>query len=94
MLSLLVALTVACNGSESDGPLGAVCESDADCESLHCIAAEGDPPADLEPLALACGELAADGDENDDGRACETGEDCARGICLLAGGCARPCVDD
>jgi hypothetical protein len=94
MLSSLLALAVACNGAESDGPLGAECESDADCESLHCVAAEGEPPADLEPLALACDELAADGDENDGGRACETGADCARGICLLAGGCARPCTGD
>jgi hypothetical protein len=95
MLRALVAtvlLAYACGDDTPVGPLGEPCTSDAECEALHCVAAANGEPVDLDPFALECGAL-ADG-VDDDVHACESGKDCARGICLLAGACARSCAND
>lgn len=89
---VVLAAAAACGDDTPSGPFGKTCTSDADCDSLHCVAAETHDPVDLDPLALECGELAADAD--DAVHACETAADCARGICLLAGACARSCSRD
>jgi hypothetical protein len=92
LVALVVLAAAACGDDAAQGPFGKTCSADADCESLHCIAAESATPVDLDPLALECGEL-ADGID-DTVHACETATDCARGICLLAGACARSCTRD
>jgi hypothetical protein len=58
---------------------------------LRCLAAIDDANEDLDSQPLACGELRA-GDEQ--GAACERADDCALGLCLLAGACAAPCESD
>lgn len=79
----------ACDGGEPGlGQRGAACNADADCGSLVCVAALEPAPVDLDPLPLACGDPHAQGRP---GQPCETADDCARGICLLAGACAVPC---
>lgn len=78
-------------GDDPNEGAGKACASDDDCQRLVCIADVDETPDDLAPLALVCGEPR-------DGRApheaCERGEQCALGVCLLAGGCARPCETD
>src|SRR5688500_11370001 len=85
---LLLLLGGACNGGASDGPRGAACSSDLDCETPHCVARFDDEPEDLAPLALVCGDLSG---AEDQGRDCDEAADCSHGACLLAGACATPC---
>jgi hypothetical protein len=92
LATVLVLAAYACGDNAPAGPLGEPCTSDAECAALHCIAAAGDAPVDLDPLALECGELT--GRIDDDAHACDAAQDCARGICLLAGACARSCSKD
>jgi hypothetical protein len=92
LVALVVLAAAACGDDTPAGPFGESCTSDADCDSLRCIAAEIHDPVDLDPLALECGELTADVD--DTVHACDTAADCARGIGLLAGACARSCERD
>ena len=87
-IPFLAILLVACG---TDAVPTRMCASDEDCRGGVCVADEA-RPRDLEPLELACGEESADG--GDVGKRCEAAEDCARGICLLAGACAMPCASD
>ena len=69
----------------------AECRNDTDCRGLICRAPHALVADDLARLPLECGE-ASPGIPV--GGACDTREDCGRGICVLAGSCARPCVGD
>ncbi|HEX2676557.1 MAG TPA: hypothetical protein VHM19_07950 [Polyangiales bacterium] len=73
------------------GKRGKQCVSDADCGSLACIAEPQKTPEDLAALPLACDTPA---DARAPHEACERGDQCALGVCLLAGACARPCAND
>jgi len=84
-------LALACNGDPSDGPRGAACADDRDCERLSCVADAEAAAEDLSPLALVCGTPGAGGPPRS---RCEQPSDCDRGVCLLAGSCAEPCADD
>ena len=92
LAAALVLAAYGCGDDAPAGPLGKTCSADADCETLHCVATASDEPVDLDPFALECNAL-ADGID-DEVHACERAEDCARGICLLAGACARSCGKD
>ncbi len=85
----LVHVLAACDG-DSDGAAGAVCARAADCGGLACVADPETEAEDLVPLPLVCATEAAGGAP---GEACEAADDCALGICLLAGACARPCEE-
>ena len=87
-LGYVLGLT-ACAGSSD--PRGAACASDAECGTLRCAADPDATPADLAPLMLVCADEQPGAEP---GEGCEEADDCARGICLLAGTCARPCGGD
>jgi hypothetical protein len=93
LLFTLVCMLEACGGDDDapDDPHGRACGADSECDSLHCRADLDATPEDLAQLPLICGDAqkgAAAGAE------CESGRDCALGICLLAGACAAPCAED
>src|SRR5262245_32384779 len=88
--ALLALLLGACDG-EGDAPAGAACEHDGDCGALACVADGKAEPEDLAALPLVCGRPDAAG--RDSGEACETAGECARGVCLLAGACAKACAE-
>lgn len=93
LLSLgAMSLLFACEADPS-GPsqLGAICETDADCGELSCLGDRDASPGDMDPEPLVCGPLTAGA--GSPGEACEDGADCDRGLCLLSGACARPCVE-
>lgn len=81
-------LAAACAG---DAAPARPCASDEECRSGVCIA-EVSEAADLEPLPLACSPETDTG--LGPGERCDAAEDCARGVCLLAGTCAIPCAKD
>jgi hypothetical protein len=81
----------ACDGHAAKDPRDAACSADADCGALRCVADVAPKPVDLAPLPLVCGDARAAAKQ---GHACETGRECARGVCLLAGACATPCSHD
>ncbi len=86
-LCLLVAS--ACDGDgPAPGPRGEACKSDRDCGALTCVADLQAAPEDLAALTLTCGDAS---DAGEAGVPCEEDADCARGVCLLAGACARSC---
>lgn len=87
---MLLCCICACDTSDSDR-FGQACQADDDCAALVCAADGSEEPADLEPMPLHC---AARSGKRDPGKACERAEDCERGLCLLAGACARACHDD
>ncbi len=89
----LLGCALAWSGCATPGhePRGAACEADRDCGGLRCVASPEAKPEDLAPLALACDDP---GPGSGQGAACEQASDCARGVCLLAGGCAVPCTRD
>jgi hypothetical protein len=91
--ALLLGCVVAAGACGADKPnaRGASCVADTDCGSLTCDAKLDAMPKDLAELALECGDALGKGRQ---GARCETAADCARGICLLAGACARPCASD
>lgn len=64
------------------------CERDRDCMSGRCRLDVSVPPEDLAPAPLVCGVLDRGGDR------CQSASDCDRGLCVVAGACVGPCVDD
>ena len=88
-----VSLWLGACDDEPSGPsqLGMRCEIDADCGELQCIAETRATPDDLDDEPLVCGALSAEAAAP--GEACEGASDCDRGLCLLSGACARPCVE-
>jgi len=87
--ALYVLAASACHGgAPQESPRGEACESDRDCGALTCVADPEAEPEDLAALPLACGDAS---DAGEPGAPCEDDADCARGVCLLAGACARPC---
>jgi hypothetical protein len=92
-LAALFALLGACGSSGSPPCDGEEqpCDSDVDCEGGACVADPAFAGNDLDPLTLVC---VGDDPVSDVGQRCEQAGDCARGICLLAGTCAVPCVED
>jgi hypothetical protein len=89
MLRLLCLLALAAVGCGDDAPAATSCEGTGDCNELACVAAPDASPEDLEPLPLTCSEEQSG---SKPGAVCERGDDCASGICLLAGACASPCA--
>jgi hypothetical protein len=88
--STLLCCILACDGADSDR-LGQTCQADDECAALLCVADLSEAPADLEAMPLHC---AARSGKHEPGEACERAEDCDRGLCLLAGACARACRED
>lgn len=83
----------ACDGDPpADDPRGEPCATDRDCDALACVADLDADPVDLAALPLVCGDPIDDGGAA--GAPCEQDEDCAHGICVLAGACARACEHD
>lgn len=74
-----------------DAGLGAACARDADCAVGACRRDVARAPEDLAPVPLVCGALT---EAAGDGERCEEASDCDRGLCVLAGTCVAPCVDD
>lgn len=90
LLLLVVWLVAGC--SEDPAPPSAEpCSRDSDCEGVVCARDPDGPHEDLVPLELACAEPAEGAAA---GEACEAAEDCANGLCLLAGACASACAAD
>jgi hypothetical protein len=84
------ALITACDSTHQKcADYGRACGSDGDCECGQCVADPEQDPADLQPLALVCGEEQSGA--GDAGERCGQASDCRRGICLLAGTCALAC---
>jgi hypothetical protein len=72
-------------------PAGA-CERDADCATRQRCALDPDEAhADRAVIALRCRAPVGGGDNR---ARCETGEECASGVCGLAGTCLAPCRAD
>ncbi len=69
----------------------ASCRRDADCERGRCRLSPAFTPSDRAPAPLVCGD---DGPGADDGALCDDVDGCARGLCVVAGSCVAPCVDD
>jgi hypothetical protein len=88
-LSMLMCCMWACEGGAA-GRAGARCAADAECEQLVCAADIAGAGRDLDPLPLQCAEPTSG---KLPGAACEGAQDCERGLCLLAGACARACRD-
>jgi hypothetical protein len=87
--ALCLLAASACDGDgPAPSPRGEACESDRDCGALTCVADLATEPEDLAPLPLACGAASEAGEP---GEPCKQDGDCDRGVCLLAGACARPC---
>jgi hypothetical protein len=84
----MVALTALFACDDAPSRRGRACTSDADCATLRCVAHGQAAPEDLAALPLDCGEPR---DAAAPGHACEQPDDCALGVCVLAGACARPC---
>ncbi|MBX3250327.1 MAG: hypothetical protein KF901_24325 [Myxococcales bacterium] len=78
------------DGGVDAGPAEA-CGRDADCGTGLCRRSPVAAPRDLAPVPLVCGEPDPGAS---DGERCETARDCDRGLCVLAGTCAAPCVSD
>lgn len=85
--STLLCLIWACDSSDR---LGQSCHADDDCADRVCAADLSRELTDLEPLPMKCAERSAG---RAPGKACERAEDCDRGLCLLAGACARACFE-
>jgi len=74
-----------------DAGRSATCERDVDCRGAgRCVADAGRVGVDLEPVPLVCGLM----DGLPDGDRCDAGAVCGRGLCVVAGTCVAPCVDD
>ncbi len=87
-LTVFASLAVACNEGGDDLE-GTPCERAWDCDGLECVAAETNGSEDLTPLTLSCSsERQGSGGP---GEACTGGDQCASGVCVLAGACAAPC---
>ncbi len=68
------------------------CARDLDCaEGRSCVSDRALAGEDLAPMPLACDVLGAGGG---DGAMCDRAEDCARGLCVVAGTCVPPCALD
>lgn len=78
------------DGGVDAGP-PAECARDADCDVGVCRRSPLAAPRDLAPVPLVCG---APDEGATDGERCDTARDCDRGLCVLAGTCAEPCVSD
>ena len=85
---VLLGWLAACG---DEGRLGRECRSDAECDGLRCAASSLAASDDLAPIELRC---AAPGSHGEPGEACERPNDCANGLCLLAGACATACEED
>ncbi len=71
------------------------CSADRDCAGgTVCRADLGEGPVDLAPVPLACATRTAGAAADD--AACDgvDGTGCARGLCVVAGTCVAPCIDD
>jgi hypothetical protein len=82
-------------GAPDSGLATMVCRADRDCAGdVVCLRDATRAPVDLESVALVCAPRDPAG--RDEGAPCE-GEDgsaCGRGLCIVAGTCVAPCVDD
>jgi hypothetical protein len=68
------------------------CRADREClGAARCIADVPFLGDDLAPLPLVCGALLSGAG---DGAFCDEAADCDRGLCVVAGTCVSPCVDD
>lgn len=85
VLTMLWGLVAGCGGG------GQACDRDADCDPAQVCTAGHDEPEDLEPLELMCDVLREGAPP---GGPCQRGEDCDRGICLVAGTCVAACEQD
>ena len=72
------------------GP-GVPCMADRDCTGLACVGDAARAGEDLAPMPLRCGAV---GPGVPDGEQCDRNEDCGRGLCVVAGTCVAPCIDD
>lgn len=70
------------------GDVSSTCERDRDCVSGRCRLDSSVPPDDLAPAPLVCGVLDRGGER------CQSASDCDRGLCVVAGACVAPCVED
>ena len=91
-LIALVLLACGDTGVDPNARRGKACASDADCKSLLCIRDASAKPDDLAVLPLVCDDPVVGGAKA--GAECSNANDCASGVCLLAGACARPCADE
>jgi hypothetical protein len=68
------------------------CGADRECpDGLSCIADVSFVGEDLEPVPLVCGRRFAGAE---DGELCDDAADCQRALCVVAGSCVPPCIDD
>src|SRR4051794_34257669 len=90
LAALALALLTACDPA-AQTEAGKTCASDDDCDKLVCIAKAQAAPEDLAALPLICDQAR---DARAPHEACESAKQCATGVCLLAGACARPCATE
>jgi hypothetical protein len=79
------------DAAERDADSRGPCRRDRDCGARACIADPDQTPVDLQPLALICDALRSGGEP---GETCRGGQACDHGICVVAGTCVQPCVQD
>ncbi len=78
-------------GARDAGPV-VECRADRECaDGSSCVADSARAGEDLEPMPLLCGALARGAADRS---FCDDAAECARGLCLLAGTCVEPCIDD
>jgi len=82
-------------GEPDTGPFDAgppsPCAADRECGFRHCVADVAFLGEDLESVPLVCGAL---GPGASDGAFCNVASECDRGLCVVAGTCVEPCIDD
>jgi hypothetical protein len=91
LAGLLCLICPQCRPDRPCDSIGRPCTSDSHCDCGFCLPKPGQKAADLQPVALACGEM---GTGAPPAARCDRASDCARGICLLAGTCALACESE